>query len=225
MEDELQKIRDGILALMDKELIPSPGTDELKVFYITVILPRLQRARQRAKPAKMPVSLVRKPPRSQRKTWMALSSVFQSKVLQNPDDVAGGMHVGKNDLDDVSVVAQRQIPIDQTVQKTVETPQLQCMDRVIDGKVVQVENVPQSHVAEKTVEIPQLDVFEKIVETPESRRAMAHRIESNSGRWSRSFTPVLPVVEELPEVSKALSEQGSTEFYGLDHCKPCYFSR
>ena len=32
VEDELQKIRDGILALMDKELIPSPGTDELKVF-------------------------------------------------------------------------------------------------------------------------------------------------------------------------------------------------
>ena len=33
VEGELQKIRDGILALMDKELIPSPGTDELKVFY------------------------------------------------------------------------------------------------------------------------------------------------------------------------------------------------
>ena len=27
VEDELHKIRDGILALMDKELIPSPGTD------------------------------------------------------------------------------------------------------------------------------------------------------------------------------------------------------
>ena len=33
VEGELQKIRDGILALMDKELIPSPGTDELKVLY------------------------------------------------------------------------------------------------------------------------------------------------------------------------------------------------
>ena len=32
MEDEL-KIRDGILALMDKELIPSLSTDESKVFY------------------------------------------------------------------------------------------------------------------------------------------------------------------------------------------------
>ena len=33
VEGELQKIRDGILALTDKELIPLPGTDELKVLY------------------------------------------------------------------------------------------------------------------------------------------------------------------------------------------------
>ena len=63
-----------------------------------------------------------------------------------------------------SVVAQRQIPIDQTVQKTVETPQLQCIDEVVDNPVVQV---PRAQVAEETVEIPQLDVFEKIVETPD----------------------------------------------------------
>ena len=33
MEGELQKIRDGILALMDKKLIPLPSTDESKTFY------------------------------------------------------------------------------------------------------------------------------------------------------------------------------------------------
>ena len=33
MEGELHKILDGILALMDKELIPSLSTDESKVFY------------------------------------------------------------------------------------------------------------------------------------------------------------------------------------------------
>ena len=65
-------------------------------------------------------------------------------------------------------MVQRQILIYQIVQKTIETLQLQCLDRVIDGPVVQVEHVPQSHVVEKTVEIPQLDVVEKIVETPET---------------------------------------------------------
>ena len=33
VEGELQKIRDGILALMDKKLVPSAGTDESKVSY------------------------------------------------------------------------------------------------------------------------------------------------------------------------------------------------
>ena len=33
VESELQKIRDGVLALMDKNLIPSTSTDELKVLY------------------------------------------------------------------------------------------------------------------------------------------------------------------------------------------------
>ena len=33
MEGELQKVRDGVRALMDKNLIPSPSTDESKVFY------------------------------------------------------------------------------------------------------------------------------------------------------------------------------------------------
>ena len=39
---------------------------------------------------------------------MALSSyVFQYEVLQNPNDIAGGVHVGENDLDDVFVVTQK----------------------------------------------------------------------------------------------------------------------
>ena len=33
VENELQKIREGVLALMDKKLVPSPCTDESKAFY------------------------------------------------------------------------------------------------------------------------------------------------------------------------------------------------
>ena len=49
----------------------------------------------------------------------------------------------------------------QAVQKTMEIPQLQCIDEVIDHPVVQVS---RAQVMEKTVEIPQLHVFEKVVE-------------------------------------------------------------
>ena len=44
------------------------------------------------------------------------------------------------DLDD-EILAQRQIPFDRNVQKTVETPQFQCIDQVVDGPVVQVPRV------------------------------------------------------------------------------------
>ena len=44
----------------------------------------------------------------------------------------------------IPVVAQRQTPIDQTVQQTVETPQLQCFDEMIDVPVVSVVQVPHS---------------------------------------------------------------------------------
>ena len=51
-------------------------------------------------------------------------------------------------LDDISVVAQRQIHMD-------------CIDNVIDVPAVEVLQV---QVMEKTVEIPQLHVVEKIVD-------------------------------------------------------------
>ena len=68
VEGELQKIRDGILALMDKKLVPSASTDEEVI--TTDTLPSLQQARQRAKPAKAPVTLVSKPTRSPRTIWL-----------------------------------------------------------------------------------------------------------------------------------------------------------
>ena len=72
-----------------------------------------------------------------------------------------------NKVDDMLVDVQRQIlPMAQTVQKTTEIPQLQCVDKVVDNPV-----------SEKTVEISQLQAVEKIVETPETQTiqgAMKH---------------------------------------------------
>ena len=50
-------------------------------------------------------------------------------------DVADGVRVDKGDLDDISVVPERQISMIQTVQ---EISQLECIDKVIDDLVVQV---------------------------------------------------------------------------------------
>ena len=69
----------------------------------------------------------------------------------------------------IPVVAQRQIPMDQTVQKTMEIPQLQCVDEVIDVPVVLVVQAPLVQVMMKTVQIPQLPHIEKIAVISEIR--------------------------------------------------------
>ena len=202
VEDELQKICDGILALMDKELIPSPGTDDLKVFYYKMQgdyyrhLAEVATDGTKSKAGEDACAACAEATKIAEKDLvvtypvrlaMALSSVFHSEVPQNPNDVAGGMHVGKNDLDDVSVVAQRQIPIDQIVQKTVETPQLQCLDSVM-------------HVAEKTVEIQQLDVVEKIVETPETQTFQGTQTFVSCNTAEQTLDVPVPEMVELPTI-------------------------
>ena len=69
-EAELPETYDGILALMDKNLIPSTSTGESKVLIITDTLPNVQQVMQRARPPRVPVSLMLKPPRPPRKIWL-----------------------------------------------------------------------------------------------------------------------------------------------------------
>ena len=81
------------------------------------------------------------------------------------------------------VVAQRQIPMDQTVQKTMEISQLQCVDEVIDVPVVSAMQVPRVCAVKKTAETPQLQV----VDVPVQLVAQVPRVE---------------VVEEAVEISQ-----------------------
>ena len=186
VEDELQKIRDGILALMDKELIPSPGTDESKTFYY----------KMKGDYYRYFAEFATGDAKSKACEDACFAYAEATKIAEKDLVVTHPVRLAMalSSLDDVSVVAQRQIPMDQTVQKTKEIPQLQCIDKVVDDPVVQV---PRAQVAEETVEIPQLDVFEKTVETPEIQQRNVEQIVD---------TPVLPVVEELAEASKAFSQ-------------------
>ena len=75
VERELQKIRDGILALMDKNLIPSASTDETKMLSYKMksdyyrYLAECATGDAKGKATEVPVPPMRKPLRSQRKTW------------------------------------------------------------------------------------------------------------------------------------------------------------
>ena len=73
------------------------------------------------------------------------------------------MHVGKNDLNDVYIVTQRQIPIDQIVQETVEISQLQYIDNMVNISVVGIVQVSRMRVVTKTDEIPQLQCIDEFI--------------------------------------------------------------
>ena len=76
---------------------------------------------------------------------------------------AGDVHVGKNDLNDVYVVTQRQIPIDQIVQETTEIPQLQYIDNMVNISVVGIVQVSRMRVVTKTDEIPQSQCIDESI--------------------------------------------------------------
>ena len=69
----------------------------------------------------------------------------------------------------------------QTVQKTIETQQLQCIDKVSDVPVVSVVPAPQVQVSEKTVEISQLQAAEKIVETRGTQKIQSTQTSEKLG--------------------------------------------
>ena len=184
VEGELQKIRDGVFALMDKNLIQLAHTDESKVFYHKMkgdyhrYLAEFATNDAKGKAAESACvdhgeasKIAEKDLVANHPVRVATAlnfSVFQSDVFQNSDEASEMARVAFEDaitapVIDIPAVTQ-QTPIAQIVQKTIEIPQLHCIDNVIDVPVVEVVQVPQVQVMEKTVEIPQLHVVEKIVE-------------------------------------------------------------
>ena len=54
----------------------------------------------------------------------------------------------------------------QTVQKTVEIPQVQFLNKVVDIPVVVQRQVPMVQKVQKTLEVPQLQFIDKVVDIP-----------------------------------------------------------
>ena len=88
-------------------------------------------------------------------------TIIQEKINQVTKHVEVPQAQFPNKVNEMPVGVQRQIPMVQTVQKTMEISQLQCIDEAIDDPVVQV---PRVQVVEKTVGIPQLQIVEKTAE-------------------------------------------------------------
>ena len=65
--------------------------------------------------------------------------------------------------DDMLVDVQRQIPVAQTMQKTMEIPPSRCTDKVVDIPVVAQRQISMDQTVQKTMEIPQLQCADHVL--------------------------------------------------------------
>ena len=91
-----------------------------------------------------------------------------------------------------------------TVQKTMEIPQLQCIDEAIDDPVVQV--------VEKTVEGPQFQIAEKSAEDPQTQTIQGTPTSESSGNASfHQAAQAAPRVQKIVEMPKVQSSDGEVD--------------
>ena len=120
VESELQKIREGVLALMDKKLVPSPSTDESKAFY----------HKMKSDYYRYFAEFATGETKSKAVEDACDACVEADKIAENDSAVTNPVRLAMT-LNSF-VVAQRQTPKAQTVQKTMRIPQQQCIDEVVD---------------------------------------------------------------------------------------------
>ena len=107
--------------------------------------------------------------------------------------------------------------MDQTVQKTMEIPQLQCLDEVIDVPAVFVEQVPHVHVVAETVEESQSEIVEKTAETPEIQMVRGTETSESLSIAPAVTTPVLEVPPVVVEYIQPVPVQQTVEVSQTQH--------
>ena len=130
---------------------------------------------------------------------------------------------------EIPVVAQRQIPMVQTVQKTLEIPQWHCIDKVVDDPVVQVVHVPQVQIVGKIHEIPEIQTYLGTQTSESLGTVLVHQVAQgeiveaveNGVSFPAEITSPMfvekPALKALPVVVEHVQRSSST-YRGLRGC-------
>ena len=225
VEGELQKIRDGILALMDKNLIPLVSTDESKVLYYKMksdyyrylaecatydakgkatedtcaAYAKATKIAEKDLVVNHPVRLAMDTKRSLKTRCSETNEEFDRRVVDDRQtELKAVIDAICTPNSDTSFDTYDKTVSTDFLQMPMETPQLPCINKVVDVTVAtqQVVQIPQVHVVEKTVEIPQLDVIEKIIET--SKTFSQNRAQQRFGKQTIE-PPAISLTDEVVE--------------------------
>ena len=137
-------------------------------------------------------------------TAQKMKHTIQEKINQATKHIKIPQVQFLDKADDMLVDVQRQIPVAQTMQKTMEVPPSQCIDKVVDIPVVAQRHIsPMVLTVQKTIEIPQLQV--KVVDVPvvlvvpvPQVRVVKKTVEDSQ----------LQIVEKISEIPEVLTVQG-----------------
>ena len=200
VEDEYQKVCDGILVFMDELFIPSASAGESKMFCYVLegdccrYLAEFATAEDKCKVADevvdVPVVLQRQ--------------VLVIQQVQETVEVSRVWYTDK--IIDVPVAAQRQVPSIQTVQRTAGVPRVQFLDRLVGVPVatqtqVPYSSAPQERIQERTVEetdVPVPHVKEEIVEVV--RQIPQEQLQGRTMEQTVAV-PLPRVMEEIVKVA------------------------
>ena len=170
------------------------------------------------KPKNTELTVQRKKPIIQEKINQELTvqrkkPIIQEKMNQVTKPIEFPQAQFLNKVDDMLVDVQRQIsPMVQTVQKTMETPQSQCIDEMIDVPFVSVVQVPRACVVKKTVENPQFQIVEKSAEDPQTQTIQGTQTSESSGNASfHQAAQAAPRVQKIVEMPKVQSSDGEVD--------------
>merc|ERR1712176_1613012 len=103
-------------------------------------------------------------PKIIQKTVQRRKPIVQDHVTQVPKVMTQTITVPK--VQQIPVVKQRQVPMVQKVERTVEVPQIEYVDNHVHIPVHKHRHVPMVSVTQKHVEVPVIQTVEKIVDVP-----------------------------------------------------------
>ena len=123
-------------------------------------------------------------------------------------------------VDDMSVVVQRQVSTDQTVQKTVEVPPLQFTDKVSDIPVEAPRQISQMvQNVQKTIETQQLQCIDKVIDVPVVSVAQAPHVQIAEKTAEIPLLQIVKKTVETPEVQMVRCTQTSESLGTAPVCR------
>ena len=186
VEVEHQKFCDGILTLMDKNLIPSASTGEPKMSHCTMVgdcyryLAELATVEAKCKAAED----------------ACVAYAKATKITEKFIDKAV----------DVPVMLQRQVPVFQKMRKTVEVPQVQHINKFVDVPVVAQRQAPIIQTLQKKVEVPQVQFLDRAVGVPVVTQTQVPSPSAPQGRIQERIVEETDVPVPVPRVMEKILE-------------------